>query len=415
MSQTTRPLNAADLARGALRLTSRIIDRYGPRLTGTENCRRAADELYEELKAVCDTAEREPFTMHPGSFLGFMKVSPTLFIAATFIMFFGYATAAAAVYTIAAFMAFSQFICYREVFDPFYPVREGVNVYGVIEPADEVRSQVVVSGHHDSAYEFMLMARLPRIYRFCVAGMILALSLAPVFAWASVASYNLREGGSGIATALTAGAIVSFVFMVPMYFFTGRYGTPGAGDNLIASAMIVGLAGYYGKAKKAGNHGLRHTRLIFASFDAEEAGLRGSRAFAKRHGPELRAAPTSVLNLDSIYRADRIRFLVSDINGFVRLSRSMAEECMAVASGAGYEARTFRVYPGVGGTDAAEFAKIGVKATTLIALPTDIEKERTVYHTREDTVENIEPGAVEACVRIIHGYIEKKDAGGGSA
>jgi hypothetical protein len=200
-----------------------------------------------------------------------------------------------------------------------------------------------------------------------------------------------------------------------MYFFTGRNGTPGAGDNLIASAMIVELARYYGRAKKTGNHHLRHTRLIFASFDAEEAGLRGSRAFVKRHREDLRAVPTNVLNLDSIYRADRIKFLVSDINGFVRLSRSMAEDCMAVAARAGYEAKVFRVYPGVGGTDAAEFAKIGVEATTLIALPTDVEKERMVYHTQEDTVESIEPGAVEACIRIIHGYIINKDLHAGPA
>ena len=113
MRQTERPLNAADLARGALRLTSRIIDRYGPRLTGTENCRWAADELYEELNSACDTAGREPFEVRPGSFLGFMKVSPTLFIAATFLLFFGYVPVAAIVYTIAAFMAFTQFICYR--------------------------------------------------------------------------------------------------------------------------------------------------------------------------------------------------------------------------------------------------------------------------------------------------------------
>ncbi len=411
MSQTKRPLNAASLARGALRLTSRIIDRYGPRLTGTENCRRAADELYEEMKPACDTADRESFTMHPGSFLGFMKVSPTFFMAATLLLFFGYFLAAAVAYTIAGFMAFTQFICYRQVFDPFHPLREGVNVYGVIEPAGEVRSQIVVSGHHDSAYEFTLMARLPRLYRFCVAGMILALTLAPVFAWASVASYNLWEGGSGIASALSVGAFVSFVFMIPMYFFTGRNGTPGAGDNLIASAMVVELAKHYGKGNMTGDAALRHTRLIFASFDAEEAGLRGSRAFAKRHRADLLSVPTRVLNMDSIYRADRIKFLVSDINGFLRLSRTMAEECVAVAARAGYKAELFRVYPGVGGTDAAEFAKIGVEATTLIALPTDVEREPMVYHTQDDTVESIEPEAVEACLRIVHEYIMKKDAG----
>jgi len=405
-----KKFDETDLARKSLVLTGKLIEECGPRLAGGEGGRRAAEKLHENLERCCDRAHLETFSMHPGSFLGFMYTSSTLFIAATFLLLFDYVLAAAAGYTLAQIMAFTQFICYWQVFDPLYPEREGRNVYGVIEPVEEARSQIVVSGHHDSAYEFTLMARMPRGYRICVAGMISALTVAPVFAWI-IAGFRFMEGTTPqFATYFTWGAFVCFVFIVPMYFFMGKNGTPGAGDNLIASAMVVELARYFGELKKAGGGVLRHTRLVFASFDAEEAGLRGSRAFAKRHRAELLSIPTRVINLDSIYRADRIKFLVSDINGFVKLSRSMAEECVALAGRAGYEAKLFRVYPGVGGTDAAEFAKIGVEATTLIALPTDVEKERMVYHTRDDTVENIEPGAVEACLKIVHEYVMKKCA-----
>jgi len=365
------------LARGALALTEKLITAHGPRLAGSEADFKTAEDLHAEFSAVCDSAHIESFSMRPGSFLGFLRVTPGFFIAAAVLLLLGHVVAAATFFTLASAVAFSQFICYRQVFDPFYTGREGRNVYGVIEPSGEPRGQIVISGHHDSAYEFTLMTRLRGAYRPCVAGIIVSLTAAPLLTWT----------------------------WVLWLAFTGE-------APVFAAAHTYGMFAD-GAAKKAGRSPVRHTRLIFLSIDAEEAGLRGARAYAGRHGDELRSLPTRVLNMDSIYRKDRIKFLISDINGFVKLSRDMAEECVAVAEKAGYGAKLFRVYPGVGGTDAAEFAKIGVEATTLIAVPTDVEKEPMVYHTPADTVDNIEPGAVEACLRIVHDYIIKKDAEAG--
>ncbi|HDP80488.1 MAG TPA: M28 family peptidase [Spirochaetes bacterium] len=401
------------LARKALALTESLIAAHGPRVAGSEADLKTAEDLHAELSAVCDSAHIESFSMRPGSFLGFLRVTPVFFITAAVLLLLGHVVAAAAFFTLSSAIAFSQFICYRQVFDPFYPEREGRNVYGVIEPSGEPRGQIVISGHHDSAYEFTLMTRLRGAYRPCVAGIIVSLVAAPLLTWAWVLWRAFTGAAPVFATAHTYGVFAAFIFIVPMFFFTGKNGTPGAGDNLVASAMAVELAKFFGASKKAGRSPVRHTRLIFLSIDAEEAGLRGARAFAGRHADELRSLPTRVLNMDSIYRKDRIKFLISDINGFVKLSRDMAEECVAVAEKAGYGAKLFRVYPGVGGTDAAEFAKIGIEATTLIAVPTDVEKEPMVYHTPDDTVDNIEPGVVEACLRIVHDYILKKDAEAG--
>jgi hypothetical protein len=71
--------------------------------------------------------------------------------------------------------------------------------------------------------------------------------------------------------------------------------------------------------------------------------------------------------------------------------------------------RLIPIPPGAGGTDAAEFAKVGVEATTLIGLPAKIQSERFVYHTLNDTVEHIEPAAVEATLKIALDYILKKE------
>ncbi len=65
-----------------------------------------------------------------------------------------------------------------------------------------------------------------------------------------------------------------------------------------------------------------------------------------------------------------------------------------------------------GATDAAEFARVGVRATTLIALPTDTESADLVYHTPHDIVASIQPAAVEACLGIALGLAREVDAKG---
>jgi Zn-dependent M28 family amino/carboxypeptidase len=155
--------------------------------------------------------------------------------------------------------------------------------------------------------------------------------------------------------------------------------------------------------------------VILLSSDAEEAGLRGARAFVRRHKAELRRLPTTLLNIDSVYRADRIQFLCSDLNGFVPLDRALADRCVEIAKSLGVAARTFRMYPGAGATDAAEFARAGVRSTTLIALPTDIESADLVYHTPRDTVASIQPAAVEACLGVALGLAREIDEEGSDA
>jgi hypothetical protein len=145
------------------------------------------------------------------------------------------------------------------------------------------------------------------------------------------------------------------------------------------------------------------------SFDAEESGLRGSRAFVKQHRRQLQSVPTYMLNIDSIYNAKHLQFLVSDLNGSLALSKELAEECQALAAGAGLQSRLTRMVFGGGSTDAAELTKVGVQATTMLAMPTDLVRDGLVYHTVKDTVDAIEPEAVRACLEVASRLVEKLD------
>ena len=194
--------------------------------------------------------------------------------------------------------------------------------------------------------------------------------------------------------------VLGIYFVFTKFFLFTRNVSPGAGDNLIASSMLLELAEHFHDPARPGGSILEHIRLVFASFDAEESGLRGSRAWVSEHRAMLQALPTTTLNMDSIYRLEDLQFLVSDLNNHIKLDPALAEHCVRIANNLGYPARTVRMRFGGGATDAAELAKAGVSATTMIAMSTRLVRDGLVYHTMQDTVDAIEPGAVSACLAV---------------
>ncbi len=393
----------------SLDFTGKIIDECGPRLAGTEACRRSADIIKREIDRYCDRTGIEEFDVHPRAMLGFIRASAVSFIISSVLLFFGYLIPAAIGYTFGIVISVCQFVFYLQVFDRFYEKKKGYNVYGIIEPAEEVRQQIIVSGHHDSAYVFNYFAKYPRLYRIRLILGLIPINASFFLVWIWVIMKYAFDAVPAFADIFRYGTIASLFFVVPLVFFLGKKGTPGAGDNMIATAIALKIAELFKREEKKGRPALKHTRLVILSFDAEESGLRGARAYAKKHRAELQAIPAYNFNMDSIYDVDKIKFLVSDINGIVKLSEKMAARCVEIAGREGYGARLMGMPFGGGGTDAAELAKVGVEATTLIAMPVSIERDVVVYHTLNDTVDHVHPEAVEACLKILHAYIVEMD------
>jgi putative aminopeptidase FrvX len=104
--------------------------------------------------------------------------------------------------------------------------------------------------------------------------------------------------------------------------------------------------------------------------------------------------------MDSIYCEADLQCLTSDLNHHIALDADLAERCVRIAGACGSPMRLARMKFGGGATDAAELARAGVKATTLLAMSTDVVRDGLVYHTTRDTVEAIDPAAVEACLKI---------------
>ncbi len=387
-----------DIREKAFSLTQRIIDRTGPRLAGTEASKTAAEILGKEMETFADKTSVESFDIHQGAFLGWIKLLVICYAVALVFLWLNFPLIAFFIALISILILVLQFFFYLPIIDMFFPKRKAYNAVGYIEPENEVKSQVIISGHHDSAHVFNFFIHQPELYNLRVTGSIIFVIML------CLVSLLLFIFPLGLIS-LIAKIILSLGFMLTgqMWFFVSKKGTPGAGDNLIASAMALEIGRYLSTNK------LKHTRIIIASFDAEEEGLRGARAFAKQHRKFLSQIPSILLNTDCAYELKEMFFLTSDINGTVKLDQSLADRLVEIAAAHGIQSLSKPIAFLTGGTDAGELAKVGVKATTLIGMPWSNQSRSSVYHTENDTLSHVETEVIDAAIRIFVDYIKEVD------
>jgi hypothetical protein len=390
-------------AAAALEFTKKIVEAFGPRLTGSEACGRAAERILEEANPFADRAEIERFEVHPGAFLGFIKV---------LVVFYAISAAGLAVAPLASvalsslglFILVFGFFLYRGVLDPFFSKVEGKNVVAVLEPEGKAESQLILSGHHDSARIFNFYVDRPELYSRRVyggIGSVVVLWLASI-AVTAISGQALGTPVVGFDLLRAGGACVflaALPLVLPLWRFASDEGTPGAGDNMTASAIALEIFKEF-SARRAAGAGLKRTRLVFASFDAEEAGLRGARAFARRRTAEFASLPSYGFNMNCIFNLADLHVLVSDLNGSVTLDPEVASRLATLASEEGFSVPKAPLAFLTGGTDAAELQAAGVKAGSLVAMRWGNDARANAYHTPADTVEAVDPAAVEALIRL---------------
>ncbi len=414
MGETGKATEITDAqVKHAFAFTDEVVENYPGRVAGSEAVRQAGLRVKEEFEKYCDagTVKVDQFDIHPWSFLKYIPGLVVLYFACIALLCFAPALAWISLTGMALglFVFYGQFVRYWHLLDPLFPRRQAYNVYGSIEPSGEVKQQIVVSAHHDAAYVFHLLDKVPKYYAPLINGGILCLVLGFLVSLAAtvLTVFNILLP-QWIAVVLMAGGVV----VLPMAFFTTGQVVPGAGDNMIAVAIAAEIAGLFGNIKKTGGNALKHTRLIIASFDAEEAGLRGARAFIREHREQLMNTKTYVLNIDTLYKLKALSFLDNDLNSTVKLSHRLAQDCVDIARDLGYPSTISAMTFGGGSTDAAAFGQAGIEATNLCAMSFDVKDydQGWVYHTRNDVSKYIEPEAVEAALKIIREYVLKKDA-----
>jgi hypothetical protein len=380
----------------AYKQADRIIKSYGPRLAGTQASNQAAKSIENSMKSFCDQSSLDEFSIHKGAFLGWINLLVIAYLLGILMLWFDIYWLAFSLSILSILILVLEFFFYLPVIDFLFPKKKAMNAVGFIKPKKDIKNQIIISGHHDSARIFNFFIHQPKLYHLRVTGsiaLVVFLTLFSLVGWLGLNDSVLLW----IKVFLSLGCLL----IVQMWFFASKQGTPGGGDNLIASTMAVEIGRYFSINR------LDHTQIIIASFDAEEEGLRGSRAFAKKYQALLKEYPTVLLNSDCLYNLDDMFFLTSDINGTVKLDSHLANKLSNIAKNKGYQSTTKPIGFLTGGTDAGELAKVGVSSTTLIGMPWSNQERSSVYHTPNDTLDHVQVEMIDAAIDIFITYIEE--------
>jgi len=134
--------------------TEKLIEKHGPRLAGTKASINCADDLYLEISSFADRAKKEDFYVFKGAFLGWIRILVFSFVLGVVSLWFRLPWLTFILSLSSVIILTLQFFLYLPLLDRFYPKKLARNVYGIVEPKGEIKHQIILSGHHDSAHIF---------------------------------------------------------------------------------------------------------------------------------------------------------------------------------------------------------------------------------------------------------------------
>lgn len=384
----------------AVKGITKVCRRIGPRKPGSPEEYRAQQWFQKDMKNYCEETRIEEFTLHRQGFMGFIPFTVACGIASVFVNWFA-SPIAALILCICAFVPlFFEFLMYKEFDDFLFPKQTSHNMIAVRKPKGEVKQRIVMVGHSDSQFEWTLNYLIGGLQAklFVEIPAVVGLVVQTVFALVCIIT-----GKGGAAVNIQSARwffilffVISCVF-IPfefafLFFQSWTKSVPGASDNL--SGCYVGMAVV--KALDEAKVRFENTEVVVICSGSEEAGLRGSKAYAKAHEKELKEIPTCVVALDTFRDLETMAVYHRDLSGTLQHHDGTKVLVHDACANCGFDVKYESIY--IGGSDAASFTQRGIPATGFAAM--DPAPPR-YYHTRLDTPENLRPEAIKAGIEIM--------------
>lgn len=383
-----------ELAKFSVDNIAHLVGTYGPRPCGEEGETKAQLDLLETLKGLADEATREEYKVHPEAFMAFVPFAGTCLIAGT-------ATSLGAAFTgkkilnaataglvgTALSAVVGEFVLYKEFLDPFFKEKTSGNVWGIRKASGETKKRIIVSGHTDSAPEWVYT------YKLGSKGVTIVAAYALVGLVATIGATAASFLKPDLAKKLALAELAFLPAYGLLYKFTDNKNyVPGASDDLSGSMVATSVM----KFLKDNDIRFEDTDVITLLTGGEEAGLRGAKAFFKAH-PEFvnDSVETAYIGFDTVCELDYTEIYTGDMSGVVKNDKQVAKLLVNGARECGMDVPTGSIP--LGSTDAAAASQAGVKASCFVAM--DPSPAR-YYHTRLDTVDNVSEEAIEKGINI---------------
>lgn len=432
MREELRPY--AEEAFGIVETASNDI---GPRLPGSENEKKFADMMAGKLEDIGVKPVREKFLVAPRASIGGIPYAGWVGIAASVLMlvpsftdwgvgFHGLAFFACLATCV--WLVCSVFL-YKTWFDFAFKQEVSQNVYGEVLPKDgKYDYTVMISAHtdtswnwkHSAATKFMAGGPVPVFVKMgigIVAFFFIFISAAVTFIG------ELAVMTADISTPAEVEAIYTFienmqqfsialyvlipVFVIPACFLVTlwadknpRTASPGAMDNATGIGIAYAVAKYF---KENPDKQPAGCRIIDFNCGSEEAGLRGSIAFTRRHKGEDILKNCWNINVDSIADKDYFQVVHGDTWQFTRFDETLGKMLHDSMVEAGIEKPGDIANP-VGGCDSTPFTKAGVRSITFAAQNPVLT---SYYHTFYDTADRFELDTVGLGLDVVLRVIDK--------
>ncbi len=369
-----------------------ICEEIGPRLGTTENEKRAGLKIKEILEPITDTKELEDFTCHPGGFLGFVKIGFISCIFGTVLfLWFPFFSILLELYAFTTFALEQMFL--KEYVDFLFPKAIGSNVIGKLKPTGDSKKIVIVSGHHDSAYEFPVFEKFGEnfgIFAYTIAGFLILSIISAVIKFILDLLIISVPFLDFILLAILLLALILVGYMT-INLHSNKV-ILGANDNLSGVAIMLALAHYFSVNR------LKNIELWCISFSCEEC-MRGSKRFVKKHYEELKDSFT--INYDMVGRGI-ISIIAKEPDFSTKHSLELAKEFQESSKNANLELPIKSL--GYGGTDAANFSKAKLKAISIVGV-TEKKSYPDTWHTLKDTPEGIMEDLLEKTLKVSIQYL----------
>ncbi|MBQ8182482.1 MAG: M20/M25/M40 family metallo-hydrolase [Clostridia bacterium] len=386
----------------ALKSIKNVCKNFGPRPVGSDAEKDAQEYMLKDLEKFCDEARREEYKCSDKAFMSWVPIGAALLILNTVFFTLGWHIAALVLSAITLFLVLAEFIFYKPILDVFFPQKTSGNVYGVRKATGETKKRIILSGHTDSAFEWTYTYKGGRtVVALIIVTAVIAILLgigANIFGMVradGVIGSIVWSAQGGIALKILAVIMYITVPVLVMAFKFSNYKLPVMGANDDLSGCFISCAA----AKFLSDNDIRfeNTEVAVLCAGGEEAGLRGSKAFAKANKKMLceDGVETVFVSFDTIRELEFAKIYEKDMTGMVKNDRRVAELLQKAAANVGMEVPIGTIE--LGSTDAAAMSQAGVPASAFTAMdPTPAR----YYHTRLDDANNLSPQAIDTGVKI---------------